>query len=307
MKSLPLFLSLLLSAPLLGQVKSYEGYPLGVHIVAFSPDGKTLLMGSGASESTMHLFDIEKEVRVGTIGHQPDGIAFAGWFPKSGKFYTSGKDSLKIWSDTESYELFDFGSCPYEGELIFHENEEAYAIACGKKVYVLDEHMVKQFEVGLDEIYSAGSISPNGQELVIATALDELMFINLNDGSLEKTITESLAKQVVYLSDYELMAVDYYIFKEDEPYIRFINRGTGVETNFTDSDKVLLAKKVPGKDIIVTTHSGGFAKLYTTKGVLIKDFGKIGNFPLSMDISKSGDKAAIGLLNKLAIIDLSDY
>lgn len=307
MKHFLYVLLLAISLNSFAQVKTYKGYPLGVHIVSFSPDGNTLLMGSGATEKTMHFFDLEKEERVSSIGHQPGGIAFAGWFPESGKFYTSGKDSLKIWSNIASYSLFDFGSCQYEGELIIHEKEEAYAIACDKKVHVLDEHMTKQFEVDLDEVYSTGAISPNGQELVIATALDELMFIDLADRSLEKNITESLAKQVYYLSNNELMTVDYYIFKSDEPYIRFINTSSGIETKFTDEDKIVLAQPIPNKDLILTLHSGGIAKLYSFEGELIKSFGKIGNFALSLDVSKDGSKAAIGLLNHLVIIDLSEF
>lgn len=289
------------------QVKTYEGYPFGVHIVSFSPNGDQLLIGSGAQEMTMHLFDLEKEQRVASIGRQEGGIAFAGWLPQKGKFYTSGKDSLKIWSGTDSYELFDFGSCEYEGELISHPKGKVYTIACGKKAYILNKDMVKQFEVELDEIYSTGAISPNGKELVIATALDELMVVDLKNQSVERIELEGLAKQLKYLSKSDLMIVDYYIFQSDEPYVRFLNKNTGQETNFTDEAKLLFAQDVPNKDLVLSAHSGGYVKLFKKDGTLIKDFGQVGSFPLSFDVSNDGTKAAIGLLNQLVVIDLSEY
>lgn len=300
-------LTLIFSTCVFAQVKTYEGYPLGIHIVAFSPNGDQLLIGSGAQELTMHLFDLEKEERVATIGRQEGGIAFADWLPQKGKFYTSGKDSLKIWSGTDSYELFDFGSCEYEGDLISHPKGKAYAIACGKKAYILDDKMEKQFEVDLDEIYSTGAISPNGKELVIATALDELMFIDLKDQSIERTPLEGLAKQLKYLSKNDLMIVDYYIFQSDEPYVRFLDKNTGEETNFTDEAKFLFAQEVPNKDLVLSAHSEGYVKLFKKDGTLVKDFGQVGSFPLSLDVSNDGTKAAVGLLNKLVVIDLSEY
>ncbi|OEK06997.1 WD40 repeat domain-containing protein [Roseivirga misakiensis] len=305
-----LFLSLVVlsfSTYSFSQVKTYEGYPLGVHIVAFSPDGAKLLIGSGARELTMHIFDVEKEERVATIGRQEGGIAFANWLPTEGKFYTSGKDSLKIWSGTDSYELYDFGACDYEGELIAHPEGKLYAIACDKKAYVLDSEMVKKFEVELDEIYSTGAISPNADELVIATVLDEMMIINTNDQSIERSELEGLAKQLNYLSPNELMIVDYYIFKSDEPYVRFLNKKTGEETNFTDDAKFLLAQKIPNKNLVISTHSGGHVKLFKKDGTLVKDFGQLGSFPLSLDVSNDGSKAAVGLLSRLVVIDLSDF
>lgn len=304
-----LFLSIIQMAAL-GQVKTYEGYPMGVQMVSFSPDGKTLLMGSGLRSKTAHLFDVEKGERTMELEGHPGAVTFGGWLPGTGKFYTSavGDTTIRIWSKEGQFSSFHFGSCKYEGQLIAHEKGEKYVVGCDKKAYVFNATFEKQMEIDLDEVYAAGAISPNGQELVIATALNELMFINLEDGSLEKTILDDLgAKQLEYLSDRELMVTDYYIFKSDEPYVRLFNRQTGVATHFTDEDKILLSKYIPKKELILTVHSGGWAKIYKKSGELVKNFGKVGAFPLSLDVSRDGSLGAVGLLNQLVLIDLSEF
>lgn len=302
--------ALSLSFSCLGQVDKYEGYPFGVHLLAFSPDGTKLLMGSGSIKSTAHLFDVTKGEKVQELAKQEEGVAAGGWLPDGKGFYTSSGSNgpLRFWSSYNEFEEFEFGDCQYAAELIIHKEGKAYAIACDRKVYTYNADFEKQFEVDLDAIYAAGAISNNGKELVVSTAFNELMFIGLEDASLEKTILDDLtAKHVKYLYTDELMVVDYYIFKSDEPYVRFINRGSGVETRFTDDNKILLAMAIPNKELVLTAHEGGLAKLYDKKGMLIKDFGKIGNTPLSMDISSDGTKGAIGLLNQLVLIDLSKF
>lgn len=292
------------------QIKTYEGYPLGVQMVVFSPDGRTLLMGSGQQSRTAHLFDLEKGEKTKELKGHPGAVTFGDWLPEADRFYTSavGDSSIRIWSREGLVSTLNFGSCKYEGQLIIHKKGSIYAVGCDKKVHVFNSKLEKVMEVDLDEVYASAAISPNGKELVVGTALNELMFIDLRDGSIEKTILDDLgAKQFQYLSNDELMITDYYVFKTDEPYVRFINRRTGVETHFTDEDKILLSKYIPDKDLVFTVHSGGWAKLYDKSGKLLNNFGKIGAFPLSMDISNDGSMAAIGLLNRLVLIDLSKF
>lgn len=304
------FAALSISLSCLGQVDTYEGYPFGVHLVAFSPDGSTLLMGSGSVKNTAHLFDVAKGEKVQELAKQKEGVAAGGWFPDGKRFYTSSgaNGPLRFWSSHNEFKEFEFGACQYAAELIIQKEGKAYAIACDRKVYTYNADFEKQFEVDLDAVYATGAISNNGKELVVGNAFNELLFIGLEDASLEKTILDDLtAKHVKYLYTDELMVVDYYIFKTDEPYVRFINRGSGVETHFTDNDKILLAMAIPNQELVLTAHEGGLVKLYDKKGTLVKEFGKVGNTPLSMDINSSGTKAAIGLLNQLVLIDLSKF
>ena len=310
MRKLIFGLCLFTSVATFGQeLRTIEGYMNGVHLMAFSPDGKTLLTGSGVSTNQAHLVDVATGERIKELEGFTDAVTEGLWAPSGDWFYTSSGvgPSIKIWSKAgELQRTLEYKGCEFGSHMAIRTDEKQFAVSCDDDVILFNEKWEQTQEFEAPDLYVASTYWPDESHIIIASAGTWLEIVDLKTEEWVRAELDLGGKMLEILPSGELMATEFYFFKSDEPYVRFFKDGEE-KSNFTNEGKILFAKWVAGKEKVLLALSGGQVKLVNKDGSEAHDFGRLGTVALSADVTKDGKTAAIGFLDRIVVIDLSSF
>ncbi len=289
------------------KVVKLEGYVNGVHHVSYSPDGKYLLTGSGLETNKAEIRDALTGTVIRTFEGVENSIAKGGWSADGDMLYTSSGMGFKvqIWS-AEGEELLslDLEDCDYSSELVFDPSGDGFVLSCNESLLFYNEKFEQVNSIQTPDLFETFQLLSDGK-IYVGSAYDYLHI--LEQGSSDwNTIDISLGPRTIQeLTSGQIMLTDYYVMRSDEPYIRFFENDQEVKS-FTFDEKVLRAYYIESKDMIIATFSGGAVRLISKEGEIINEIGSFGMFPLSLDVSPNGEQAAVGYLDSLILIDLSE-
>jgi len=303
-----LFFSLLVVKGFTQEIKKLEGYANGVHHVSFSSDGNWLLTGSGISTNRAEIRDARTGDVVISLPGIESSVAKGGWFPSGDFLYTSSGTGSKvqIWAvNGELIKSIEEKDCKYTSEIAFNPKKEGFVMSCDSKLYYFNNDFQKEKELEVPEILETFYFNKEGV-LFVGSAYEALHIYNDKEANWQSIQLPLGPRNIEETPSGEIMLTDYYVMSSDKPSIRFFEDGEATKS-FTFEEKVLSAKWVPNKAMILATFSGGSVRLIDAEGKVIKELGRFGSFPLSLAVNPDGQNAAIGYLGALVLIDLSKF
>jgi WD40 repeat protein/serine/threonine protein kinase len=169
-------------------LRTLEGHTGDVTSIIFSPDGKTLVSGSGVDEQAIRLWDFAS----GSLGLKITGLAVEKLvYALDGKqFFAIGKDSLRIFRQGEvvSYRSLvgvtsDLVFSPNQGRIAYSvctNRSGGNCLAQSIRVYEFETEQTQIFTSQVSQIFLSPVFSPDGTALA-AAAGDGMIVWNTED------------------------------------------------------------------------------------------------------------------------------
>jgi tetratricopeptide (TPR) repeat protein len=150
-------------------LRSFRGHPLGVHWVAYAPDGGRVL--SGSFDGTVRLWDVETGIELRRFEGHTGWVTSVAFAPDGKRALSGGYDkTLRLW-DTESgkeVRRFEGHTQPVEAVAFAPDGKRALSAAQDKTVRLWDTETGKElgrFE-GHTEFARCVAFAPDGKRAV---------------------------------------------------------------------------------------------------------------------------------------------
>lgn len=229
------------------------GYTGEILSVAFSPDGKTMVIGT--SEKKLFIWDVSKWQIIKTVEENDDRVT-ALVFTPDGKVLASGdrKDRVYFWDTTTWKTTAKIKAYSGIEALSFNQDGSLLAIACGKEKAMLWD--VKKNKLHKDLTGHKGDVrsiafSPDGTKVATGSRDNSIIIWDAVSGEKVKTLPghTSTVEKVAFSPDGKYLAsggADNIIMIWDA------NTGSAVSRLAGHSDRICALSYIPNTNILLS-------------------------------------------------------
>jgi len=171
------------------EIKVLSGHTESVNSIAFSPDGKTLISGSGdlrEKDSTIKLWDIEKGTEIRTLTGHGKRVISVAFSPDGSTIVSGSQDStIRLWDVASGTEIKQFKlNAPRTNVLFSKDGKTIYSGTIEMEIIGWDIATGKETKIptGYNRPINYLALSPDGKTILIASNDNSLKLLELNSG-----------------------------------------------------------------------------------------------------------------------------
>jgi WD40 repeat protein len=153
------------------QIRTFKGHLDWVHVIKFSPDGRTL--ASGSHDFTIKLWDVASGAEIKTLRGHSNVVKSLAFSPDGGILASGGssediEDSVKLWDIESGKEIRTLNSIDQSFGLDFSPNGRILASASNKQIMLWDVASGTEIRILKGGTWTASvAFSPDGRILAI--------------------------------------------------------------------------------------------------------------------------------------------
>jgi len=155
-------------------------YTVRANCAAFSPDGKTVLVGFGHEKSgeektpgwDIQLFDVESGKHLRTFGRHTGDVLFVQFFPDGKRFLSSGMDCrLRIWDVEKGEQIVSFPGIPSRESSLLPDGKRLLLVSTSLQSWdVVEGKLLKDYKEEVKPPVVSLNLTPDGKLALLGHA-----------------------------------------------------------------------------------------------------------------------------------------